>query len=154
KTPLTSLALHVTGLLRAVRADRPDESPTHRVVDRLGKIDLQVRRLATLVDELLDVARLSRGRLSLELAQGGLAPRAREVVERFADQAEVAGVALAVESAGPVLGQWDPGRLDQVIDNLVSNAIKYGGRRPVVVRVAASDGGAILAVHDEGIGIA
>jgi signal transduction histidine kinase len=52
-----------------------------------------------------------------------------------------------------VLGAWDRTRLDQVITNLVGNAIKYGNRRPVEVEVDDQDGAAVLIVRDRGIGI-
>ncbi len=54
----------------------------------------------------------------------------------------------------PVLGRWDRLRLDQVVTNLVSNAIKYGGGQPIDISLTANDKGAVLVVRDRGIGIA
>jgi signal transduction histidine kinase len=60
---------------------------------------------------------------------------------------------IAVRIDGPAFGFWDRSRIEQVVSNLVANALKYGGGRPVAVEVGAADGKARLTVRDEGIGI-
>jgi signal transduction histidine kinase len=78
----------------------------------------------------------------------------REVALRFEVEAAQAGVQLEVAAAAPVVGAWDRLRLEQVLGNLVSNALKYGAGRPVRLSVEAYEGWALLGVRDEGIGIA
>jgi signal transduction histidine kinase len=114
----------------------------------------QVRKLASLVDGLLDVTRISAGRLQLDLEDVDLAELAREVVARAEPEASRLGSPIQVEAEAAVVGRWDRLRLDQVITNLVSNAIKYGAGKPIRVQVAVEGDRACVTVRDEGIGIA
>ena len=90
---------------------------------------------------------------ALELAPCDLGELAREVVERYDAQAESAGVEIRLRAA-KVMGCWDRMRIDQVITNLVGNALKYGEGKPVEVSVGERDGVALLTVEDRGVGIA
>jgi signal transduction histidine kinase len=149
-TPLTALKLQLASAKRAAS----EAGPSERVQERLGAAERQVDRLGHLVRELLDVSRLAEGRLRLEPAPMDLRELAQEVLQRFEPEAASTGARLRLEGGGAVRGQWDRSRLDQVLTNLVSNALKYGGGRPVALRVAPrADGGARVSVRDEGIGI-
>jgi signal transduction histidine kinase len=153
KTPLTPLRVQTEGLLRALA--RPESVPLDRLIDRLRRIDRSVRRVERLVENLLDFSRVSAGRLQLnESREVDLALLAREVIERLRDDAERASCALTVELGGGATGAWDAGRLEQVVENLVGNALKYGAGKPVEVRVETCGGEALLSVRDHGIGIA
>jgi PAS domain S-box-containing protein len=145
RTPLTSLKLQLQ-LLERTR-------PPHLGAPRLQAMGRQVERLESLVASLLDVGRLSEGRLSLELGEVELCALTREVLERLADVFERAGCEVRLEAPEPVRGRWDAQRLDQVLVNLFTNAAKYGAGRPVHVRVEAVGAFARLTVRDEGIGI-
>ncbi|MFP2933148.1 sensor histidine kinase, partial [Pyxidicoccus sp. 3LG] len=70
------------------------------------------------------------------------------------DEADAAGSALAVHLEAPLVGHFDRLRVDQVVTNLLQNAIKYGEGRPIELRVTREGGRARLSVRDEGIGIA
>jgi PAS domain S-box-containing protein len=146
RTPLTSLKLQLQ-LLERTR-------PPHLSAPRLQAMGRQVERLESLVASLLDVGRLSEGRLSLELGEVELRALTREVLERLADVFERAGCEVRLEAPKPVRGRWDAQRLDQVLVNLLTNAAKYGAGRPVHVRVEEAGAFARLTVRDEGIGIA
>jgi PAS domain S-box-containing protein len=146
RTPLTSLKLQLQ-LLERTR-------PSDLSAPRLQGMRRQVGRLESLVESLLDVGRLSEGRLSLELGEVELGALTREVLERLEDVFERAGCAVHLEAPAPVHGRWDAQRLDQVLVNLLTNAAKYGAGRPVHVRVEEAGGLARLTVRDEGIGIA
>ncbi|HEY7726766.1 MAG TPA: HAMP domain-containing sensor histidine kinase, partial [Anaeromyxobacteraceae bacterium] len=152
KTPLTALQLQVDGLLRASARLGGELSPLLR--DRLAAIGRQGKRIGQLVADLLDVSRIRGGLLDLKLEPVDLAQVARDAVERFRQQAALAGCELMLETAGPVVGPWDRGRLDQVASNLVSNALKYGKGKPVEVAAWRDGDAALLAVADQGIGIA
>ncbi len=145
KTPLTPLALRLAQVRRTVQ--QPEVKAHLDVAER------QVKKLAALVGELLDVARLTSGRLSLDLERLDLAALVRDVAARLEPEAERAGTKLVVEAEGEAQGHWDRLRLEQVVGNLLSNAIKYGGGRPVHVRVGRGNDRAVLSVRDEGIGI-
>jgi signal transduction histidine kinase len=149
KTPLAALLMQVQSMQRQLEKNIV---PTN-MVQRLEKAARAGTRLERLIDELLDVSRITAGRLHLEPAAMQLDELVHEVVERFVDQAASAGCTITVEAA-PVTGIWDRARIDQVVSNLVGNALKYGRGHSVEVNVAARNGDAVLRIVDHGIGIA
>ena len=116
-------------------------------------IEREGRRLARFVDELLDVGRIRSGRIHFELKEVDLAAVVREVTTRLGPDLAVSGSSLSVTSEGPVIGHWDSGRLDQVVTNLFSNAIKFGLGRPIEITVRSRQDRAYLMVRDHGLGI-
>ncbi len=149
KTPLTSLNLQIQTLLKRAReGQRQDDA------SRLEKAQRQVLKLARLMEELLDVSWVNSGRPRLELGDVDLMQLVREVLERFQDEAQRMGTRLELRGADAVVGRWDRARLEQVVTNLVSNALKYGAGAPVEVSVRSSGSLALLEVTDHGIGIA
>lgn len=138
-TPLTPLALKLDALAKAAarHADQPFASVVAGHVDGSRK---QVRRLARLVGDLLDVTRLEVGQLSVQPQPMDLVELTRSVVSRHEPQAEAVGCAVELTApAAKLEGQWDPARLEQILDNLLSNAIKYGRGKPI--RVEVTNGG-------------
>ncbi len=99
---------------------------------------------------MLDISRLELGKLELERTQVDLS----DVLEGVLEQIRAVNVAeLKIASDGPLIGNWDHFRLEQVILNLVNNAIKYGEGRPIEIRIFKEDNFAVLSVADQGIGI-
>jgi signal transduction histidine kinase len=120
----------------------------------LAAIDRQTDRLVHLINELLDVSRIQVGRLELRPEEFDLVELCREVVERFAMISENGARARLEAAELTLLGNWDRGHIDQVLTNLVSNALKYspeGG--DVVIRVRREGEEAVVSVTDQGIGI-
>ena len=152
RTPLTTLRLVTTTLSRRLAPSlSKDGSDLSR---QIAVIDRQVVRLETLTAALLDVSRITSGRLALHLEPVDLATLVHEIVNRFrADETEGAPV-IKFQSDVSVIGEWDPSRIDQVASNLIANAISYGKGRPVHVSVGASADAGRIVVRDEGIGIA
>ncbi len=148
RTPLAAMSLHHQAL-----AMLPDSTPIAKVIERGRKLVSQSDRMARLVEELLDVSRVSAGRLTLERTRFDLAALVHEVEGRMRDSFERAGATLTVTTE-PIEGAWDRGRLDQIVTNLVSNALKYGRGAPVDVTLARVGETAVLRVTDRGIGIA
>ncbi|WP_163988508.1 ATP-binding protein [Pyxidicoccus caerfyrddinensis] len=144
-TPLTSLRLTVQGLQRG--AEAPPSPAVLRIVDR------QTQKLMRLVSELLDTSQLRTGRLGLHLEDVDLGQVVREVAEQLGPELERTGTSLTLDVAPDVVGRWDRLRLEQVVQNLLSNAAKYGERKPVELRVLADAGLARLVVMDHGMGI-
>jgi signal transduction histidine kinase len=153
KTPLTSLRLHISGLSRAAQDGRLSTMPEAKVRERLARCEGQVDKLTELIDDLLDVSRISTGRLLLSPEELDLAEVVREVVERFSEEGRRTGSSIALEQQDGVIGTWDRHRIDQIVTNLVSNALKYGAGKPIDVRVAAESERAVIEVRDRGIGI-
>ncbi|WP_051256425.1 PAS domain-containing sensor histidine kinase [Cystobacter fuscus] len=152
RTPLTPLSLLLQGFLRAA-STQPDTPFTQLVTRGAEAGRRQIQRLVRLVGDLLDVSRISEGRLQPRREEMDLVALAQEVVSRFELQATTAGCQLLLHAPGPVVGWWDRLRLEQVVVNLVDNALKYGPGRPVCIRVDRLEDKAVLHVTDEGMGI-
>lgn len=149
RTPITTLGLQLDLLRR--EAERLVGS--ERLLDRIHVTRRQLDRLAGLVSALVDVTKATSGRLELSLEDVDLCEVATEVVDRLGPSAELAGSKLRLERPVSLVGRWDRGRIDQVLTNLVSNAIKYGCGRPIEVSLVAVDGEASIEVRDHGAGI-
>lgn len=113
------------------------------------------RKIARLIDDLLDLGRIRTGQLALDLSSFDLCDVIREVSTLMEAQTVDTGSTLNVELNGPVVGYWDRGRIDQVVSNLLANAVKYGQGRPVVIRAGADAQRSVawMAVSDQGLGI-
>lgn len=152
RTPLTSVKASAHLVSRYLHQPEPDQARIIAMVDRLRG---EIGRLETLSLDLLDAARIQRGRFELHAGPCDLVAIAREVVATLEQSAyRQPAHHLIVDVDEPVTGDWDEHRLRQVISNLVSNALKYspeGGDVRVGVRRDGDD--AILTVEDTGIGI-
>jgi signal transduction histidine kinase len=153
RTPITTLSLQVEGLSRVLR-DKVPGPAAEAVSRRLDLTRRQVERLAALIATLIDVSRINAGRVELSRGPADLSDVVRAAVERIADDAVRAGSSLRLEASGAITGDFDASRIDQVATNLLSNAIRYGRGKPIVVRAAAAGARARFSVEDSGIGIA
>ena len=150
RTPLTSIMGYVELALE-------QDSETGLDKERRGYLDIVARssqRLLRLVDDLLFVARLRTGQLDLSPKPLDLAEIAAQTVDEMRPRAEQKGLTLVLDAPEPVPVEADRGRIFQLLDNLVSNAIKFtpeGGR--VELAVARTPAGASLEIRDTGIGI-
>jgi PAS domain S-box-containing protein len=151
RSPLTALKLFVQASQRHVTKEHGPESP--EAVRLLARVERQVDRMRTLVDDLLDAARAASGHLELRLQEVDLQRVAHDVAQRIEPQLRVAGCELRLVAGGPLIGRWDPLRLEQVIANLLSNAAKYGASRPVELSIASADDWARIIVQDHGVGL-
>ena len=114
----------------------------------------QAKKLGRRVDELLDISRLAGDRLVLEAQEFDLGVLVCESVADCDELSRRAGSTITMSRDPACAGLWDRRRLGQVIDNLLSNALKYGGGKPVEIEVRAAPGAVTLSVRDHGIGIA
>jgi signal transduction histidine kinase len=148
RTPLTSIA----GYVELLREDEASLSAEHRHF--LNVVSRNAERLMSLVDDLLFVARLQSGQVELSPDDLDLGELAGECLEAARPRADGKDVELDLLTRGPLSARGDRRRLAQVLDNLVSNAIKFtpeGGR--VEIRVGTEADQALLEVSDTGIGI-
>jgi PAS domain S-box-containing protein len=154
RTPLTTLQLRVESLMRTLEI-RPQEGLASGRIARNGAVALQqVLHLGDMVSVLLDVSRIGEGKLALDCEDVDLAALVRRVVARLRQAAADAGCRLDLHSAEEAVGRCDRFRVEQVVTNLLTNAIKYGAGKPVEVALRRSNGSAQLAVTDHGPGIA
>ncbi len=153
KTPLTSMKLRARQVALSLARHPLGPQLGGKVSSMIETFSDQIQRLAQLVDQLLDVSRINTGRLELHLEQVDLAAVAWGVADRLSEQLKKAGCILELEHEGPVVGEWDRLRLEQVVMNLLTNAMKYGANRPIRMKVCSEGEKARLLVEDCGIGI-
>jgi len=153
RTPITTLTLQIDGLSRLLHDHAPAATP-EKVARRLEITRRQVDRLAALVSTLVDVSRITSGKVQLTRQLADLAEIIRSVSERFGEELLRSGSTLALERQGPIWGNFDVSRIDQVLSNLVSNAIRYGRGKPIVIGAVSLGQTARFWVEDFGIGIA
>ncbi|WP_442872365.1 ATP-binding protein [Corallococcus sp. NCRR] len=152
RTPVSALSLNIQSLVRGLDVPAADvTAEATRVKARATEKHLQ--RLARLVEQLVDVSEFVTGPLDLSREEIDLARLAAAVVERSREKALRADCVLTLDAPLPVVGHYDRARLDQLLDSLVDNALKFGTGRPVEVRVASAAGRVSLAVRDHGDGV-
>jgi signal transduction histidine kinase len=144
-TPIQSLQLAVDAL-----SGNAGELSRDAARRSLAVAQRQVRRLGRLVDDLLSVTRIRTGHLVLSLEEVDLRAVVRDVVAQSARELEQSGSVIQIVADDAIVGRWDRGRLEQVVSNLLGNAIKFGGGEPITVRVEREGSGCRLAVHNRG----
>jgi signal transduction histidine kinase len=151
KTPLTSVQLQAETLARRLsRGDVPTPEQMERIA---GTTVRQVRRLRALVDDLLDVSRMTAGKLGVRLEPVDLSQVVALELEGRAEELRAAGYAVSARIDPGVAIRGDVQRLEQVVANLVGNAIRYGRGNPIDVELSRDAGAARLVVRDRGVGI-
>ncbi|MBI4498692.1 MAG: GAF domain-containing protein [Chloroflexi bacterium] len=150
RTPLTSIMGYAQVLRRDLASGRPPVDPQHR----LTSIVDQAQRANTLIADLLEVARVETGHLSLNLQDVALSDLVRKTVEDSAALAPDHRFTLELPDTAPVV-RADPGRIEQVMRNLLSNAVKYSPLHTAIrVRVRPEREWVVVSVADQGRGIA
>ena len=152
RSPLTVIKAQVQ--LARRRVGRLEATTTQALDPGLRHIEDAARRMARWIDELLDVAQIHQGaELALDRAPTDLVALVRRAVAEYQQNAARHEVVLEAPDAS-ILGDWDTGRLERILDNLLGNAIKCspsGGR--VEVRVWSEDEAAAVSVRDYGVGV-
>jgi two-component system sensor histidine kinase BaeS len=146
RTPLTSIQGYADAIVDGT-VSRPED--LRRAANIIGA---ESRRLARLVADLLDLARLDAREFSLTPVPVDARQVVEETVEGFRPSASEHGVALRLIAGAPIASDVDPVRLAQIVANLVENALKYAADR-VDVAVTANDADLVLTVVDDGPGI-
>ena len=144
--------LNVLVLLWRLLDRTPDRPGTAGERSLFDKARAQLARLSSLVDRLLDVTRIRSGTFDLYREKFDLNELIREVINRFAIENSAIPISVQLEP-DRIEGTWDRLRIDQVITNLVSNALKYGMEKPIAIRASVNGDRVTITVRDEGIGI-
>jgi signal transduction histidine kinase len=154
RTPLTPLKLHMLRL-RALAHEKKLGAMSDDELAKVMETSVRlVERLSLEVSNLLDVSQIVCGRVTVEPKELDLVALVRDVVDRSQIELERAHCELHLTTDVPVVGQWDGLRIERVVSNLLSNAMKYGAGKPIEITVDTEDGDARLIVRDHGIGIA
>ena len=150
RNPLNALHLTLAGLIRAQNASNPLSS--EQKVTRLSRASMQVGRIAAIVDSMLDVSRISAGRLALQIEEFDASPVLAEVVASLKDPTNPSLISLSMPPS--LLLRCDRVRFAQIAYNLLSNALLYGNQKPVEITLESDSSTIRLTVTDHGIGIA
>lgn len=113
----------------------------------------QVQSMVRLIDDMLDVTRIRSNRLSIRTGPVDLPALLGRVVGNLSHQAQAAGSAITLHADQPVTGCWDEFRIEQVVTNLLTNALRYGNGKPVEVSLLLLGDSVALHVSDQGKGI-
>ena len=153
RTPLNGLILETQ--LRKMHLARDNAAAftmdkMHAMVERDER---QIQSLIRLIEDMLDVSRIRTGKLSIRPAQFDLTQTVAQLLQSFAAQISAAQSAVNFNPGPPVVGQWDEFRIEQVISNLLTNALRYGAKKPIDVSVYIDGDQAVIDVRDQGIGI-
>lgn len=152
KTPLTSLKLQSQMILRNLKVKKL--IPLERFYQFAFQSDELVGRLNRLIDDMLDVSRIRTGKLGLNKESQEIGNIVREIVLRMELLFEELGVrAPIVMQTKELWGDWDRFRIEQVVTNLLNNAIRYGLGKSVDIEITDADHKAVVSIRDQGQGI-
>ena len=154
KTPITSLKMQIQMMLRGVSIEKNQTPTPEKLLKALTSSSNQIDRLTVLIEDLLDVTRIETGKLTYKFELFDLNTMAKEIVERFSEEAKYAKIEFQMNLEDNVSTICDRYRIEQVLINLISNAIKYGANSLIEVSVYKEAGKAIFQVKDNGMGIA
>ncbi|HTO97712.1 MAG TPA: hybrid sensor histidine kinase/response regulator [Myxococcales bacterium] len=152
----------IRGLLQALRLtldvqlQRAQDRNFEReaMVHAIRRSVSDVQQMTRLVEDLLDRTQFDAGKVILHFQELDLSALVRQGLQRSIDEAGARGSAVELDAPEPVPGLFDPVRVDQVLSNLLSNAMAHGAGKPVRVSVRKSGAQAVISVTDHGPGIA
>ena len=160
KTPITALKLQTQLIKASLNPDSKIQIPKDRLALLVNNSDQQIDRLSRLITDLFDVSGLNQGQLNLRYERFDLRELILEILDHFKVDLTVSGSTIDLDAPAPIIGNWDRVRMEQVVRNLIGNAIKYGRGRPIHIS-AWIEGGpqglyrpvARMHIRDQGIGI-
>jgi PAS domain S-box-containing protein len=153
KTPLTSLKLQIQTFKRRVNPDEGTAPSPKCLQDMLVRSEVQINRLARLIDDLLDVSRIEAGKLMIFPARVSLNRLIEESLAAFQEEARAANCQITFFAEQEIHLTCDPFRMEQVFGNLLTNAFKYGRGCPIEISLRKTAEGIFFEVRDHGMGI-
>jgi PAS domain S-box-containing protein len=153
RTPITSLHLQIEVLTNLLESMPVDLEATKLMHKFFGSTKSQLKRLTRLVDDMLDISRISTGKLTLSLRRANMNTLIYNVLDRFKDQLKAADIDYQFTYKSEVFCLCDPEKIDQVITNFMTNAIRYGQKKPVHIKLEETEKHVIINFKDHGRGI-
>lgn len=154
RTPITSLNLQIEVLNDLINNLGIDTKETKLMKKFLQGTNGQLARLTRLVEDMLDISRISTGKLTLRKQKMNLSEFTKEILGRFSDQLKSLQIDLNYNNQTEIFAQIDPERFEQVITNFMTNAIRYGNKKPIHVSLEETNESLVLKIQDFGRGIA
>ena len=154
KTPLTSLKLQSQLRKRAVLKGDPSAFTLERLKKMFDADERQIQRITHLIDDMLDISRINSGKLTMNVEQFDLCEMVRDIAERISGHFTAAHCTVELDNCKSAIGNWDRFRIEQVLINLLTNAMRYGAGKPISIQVKASPAKAQIIVRDQGLGVA
>ena len=153
RTPLNGLILETQLRKMHLARDNASAFTLDKMKAMVERDERQIQSLIRLIEDMLDVSRIRTGKLSIRPGQFDLSRLVSTLVETFAPQISAAQSSVNLNAESPVVGLWDEFRIEQVVSNLLTNALRYGAKSPIDVSVYVEGENAIVEVRDQGIGI-
>ncbi|MDL2358003.1 MAG: ATP-binding protein, partial [Pseudomonadota bacterium] len=154
RTPLNTLFLESQMRILQLQRGNFDALGPDRLPAMIARDQRQIQSMIRLIDDMLDVSRMRSGSLSIRPTEFELTGLLKRVISDLALQATGYGSTLTLRPHAPVAGCWDEFRIEQVIINLLTNALRYGGGKPIEIALEAGEHAVRIDVVDAGIGIA
>lgn len=154
KTPLTTLKLQSQIRSRNLLKGDPTSFTPEKLTVMFNSDVAQYGKLNRLIDDMLDVSRINSGKLSMDLEVFDLAAVIKETIKRNSNIFKFAECSIEVVSDRPIMVNMDRLRIEQVMTNLLTNAVRYGDGKPISVLITSNINHVYIAVKDNGIGIA
>lgn len=153
RTPLNTL--HIETQLRQLQLKKGDMSAftADKLEAMIARDDRQIQSMIRLISDLNDVSRIQNGKLSIRTAETNLSELIQQIVKNLSWQADNAGVTFTLNIQNDVTGMWDELRIEQIIINLLTNALRYGNNKPVEITLQSTLTDVTFSVRDHGNGI-
>ena len=153
KTPLTSMLLQTQSALHNIKNVSVAKFSFESLLKMLHSVENQTQRLSKMINDLLSVSTITSGHLELVFEQVNLEKLIKGVLDDFGARIEKEKIKVTFTAPDDIIGSWDKIRIEQAISNFISNAIKYGNKKPIDVTMKKKKNNAEITVTDQGIGI-
>ncbi|MEA9356194.1 hybrid sensor histidine kinase/response regulator [Bacteriovorax sp. PP10] len=154
KTPITSMRLQTQMAARSLQKSGSKDISPEKLEKYFMTSNKQLDKLTRLIDDLLDTTRIRAGKLTVDPIEVNFSQLMTDILERYEDQLAEANCHIESEIQKNIMVYCDPFRAEQVIVNLLSNAMKYAQGKPVAIKLRQEHGQAFLTIQDAGPGIA
>lgn len=156
KSPISALKLQAEMFRNNIKNNRPDAYSPEKINKVIDLTEKEVARLDRLVNDMLDASRISSGNLTMAFAEFDLCALVNDLILKMKDFFVNSNCDLPVLTCTEttIVGHWDPMRIEQVMTNLFTNAVRYGQCKPFEVSITKNKNSVLIKVADRGMGIA
>ncbi len=153
RSPLNTLKLELYVRRLALQSGEADAFSLQNLQKMFETDDRQIQRLVHLIDDFLDISRIRTGKLTVRRQRFDVSELVQGLADQLSGQLARANCKIEINAPAAVFGDWDEFRVEQIITNLLTNAIRYGAGKPIQIDVSSHSKGVEVAVRDQGIGI-